>query len=77
MSAPLQCNAFWSLGSQEIVSVKEREAGIKSTASSLFSAASLWNVHTGNRYNPFKAADEKVPLSVVHVNKKPQYLVFC
>src|ERR1035437_4087761 len=27
--------------------------------------------------NPFKAADEKVPLSVVHVNKKPQHLSFC
>jgi hypothetical protein len=28
------------------------------------------------RYNPFTAADEKIPLSVVHVNTKPQYLVF-
>jgi hypothetical protein len=27
-------------------------------------------------YNPITAADEKIPLSVVHVNKKPQYLVF-
>jgi hypothetical protein len=29
------------------------------------------------RYNPLTAADEKIPLSVVHVNSKPQYLVFC
>jgi hypothetical protein len=29
------------------------------------------------RYNPFTAADEKIALSVVHVNNKPQYLVFC
>jgi hypothetical protein len=28
-------------------------------------------------YNPFTAADEKIALSVVHVNNKPQYLVFC
>jgi hypothetical protein len=28
-------------------------------------------------YNPITAADEKIPLSVVRVNKKPQYLVFC
>jgi len=28
------------------------------------------------RNNPFTAADEKIPLSVVDVNKKPQYLVF-
>jgi hypothetical protein len=29
-----------------------------------------------SRYNPFTAADEKIPLSMVHVNSKPQYLVF-
>jgi hypothetical protein len=28
-------------------------------------------------YNLFTAADEKIALSVVRVNKKPQYLVFC
>jgi hypothetical protein len=28
------------------------------------------------RYNPVTAADEKIPLSMVHVNSKPQYLVF-
>jgi hypothetical protein len=36
-----------------------------------------------NRYcavslnSPFTAADEKIPLSVVRVNRKPQHLVFC
>ena len=29
-----------------------------------------------NRNNPVTAADEKIPLSMVHVNPKPQYLVF-
>jgi hypothetical protein len=29
------------------------------------------------RYSPFKAADEKIPLSMVRVNNKPQHLVFC
>jgi hypothetical protein len=29
-----------------------------------------------NRYNPLTAADEKITLSVGHVNNKPQYLVF-
>lgn len=28
------------------------------------------------RYSPFTAADEKIPLSMVHVNNKPQHLVF-
>jgi len=28
-------------------------------------------------YNPLTAADEKIPLSVVRVNNKPQHLVFC
>jgi hypothetical protein len=27
-------------------------------------------------YNPFTAADEKIPLSLVSVKKKPQHLVF-
>jgi hypothetical protein len=31
----------------------------------------------GVLYNLFTAADEKIALSVVRVNKKPQYLVFC
>ena len=33
-------------------------------------------VASNYRYNLFTAADEKIPLSVVRVNKKPQYLVF-
>jgi hypothetical protein len=32
--------------------------------------------HAGLRYSLFTAADEKIPLSVVRVNTKPQYLVF-
>ena len=28
-------------------------------------------------YSPLKGADENIPLSVVHVNRKPLYLVFC
>jgi hypothetical protein len=28
-------------------------------------------------YSPLTAADEKIPLSVVRVNNKPQHLVFC
>src|ERR1035437_4216742 len=56
---------------------KNGNRGLKSTASSLLSAAILWNDHTGVRTKPFRAADEKIPLSVVLVKKKPQYLVFC
>jgi hypothetical protein len=29
------------------------------------------------RYNPFTAADEKIPLSMEQVNNKPLHLVFC
>jgi hypothetical protein len=43
---------------------------------SRLSAASLRVVASKYRYNLFTAADEKVPLSVVRVNKKPLYLVF-
>jgi hypothetical protein len=32
--------------------------------------------HSSSLYNPLTAADEKIPLPVVHVNNKPQYLVF-
>jgi ACR3 family arsenite efflux pump ArsB len=28
-------------------------------------------------YSPLTAADEKIPLSVVRVNNKPQHIVFC
>ena len=31
----------------------------------------------GFLYSPLTAADEKIPLSVVRVNNKPQHLVFC
>lgn len=40
------------------------------------SAVGPEQVGSGLRYNPLKAADEKIPLPVVHVNNKPQYLVF-
>jgi len=54
---------------------KEPDTGTKVTANSL-----LWASAGGPsrqfRYNPITTADEKIPLSVVHVNKKPQYLVF-
>jgi hypothetical protein len=33
-------------------------------------------LHSGLRYCLFTAADEKIALSVVRVNTKPQYLVF-
>jgi hypothetical protein len=33
--------------------------------------------HAEIHYNPLTAADEKIPLSVVLVNKKPQHIVFC
>jgi len=38
----------------------------------------LWNrsLCAGSLNSPFTAADEKIPLSVVRVNKKPQHLVF-
>jgi len=36
----------------------------------------VWDFLTGLRSRPFRAADEKIPLSVVLVNNKPQYLVF-
>ncbi|MGB0063817.1 MAG: hypothetical protein WBP85_05170 [Terracidiphilus sp.] len=46
-------------------------------------AASFENLAAGERpsgpvlrYSLITAADEKIPLSVVHVNNKPQYLVF-
>jgi hypothetical protein len=33
--------------------------------------------HAEIHYNPLTAAVEKIPLSVVLVNKKPQHIVFC
>ena len=35
------------------------------------------SVCAGSLNSPFTAADEKIPLSVVRVNNKPQHLVFC
>ena len=65
-------------GAVRVISfAKNGNRGLKSTASSLHSAAFRRNVHTGIRTKPFRAADEKIPLSVVLVKKKPQYLVFC
>jgi len=43
----------------------------------VFSAAFRRVLMPAFRYNPFTAADEKIPLSMVRVNPKPQYLVFC
>jgi hypothetical protein len=42
------------------------------------SSDSDWPValDVGSRYNLLTAADEKIPLPVVQVNNKPQYLVF-
>ena len=34
-------------------------------------------VSAHSRYSLFKAADGKIALSVVYVNKKPQHIVFC
>jgi hypothetical protein len=47
------------------------------TANFIVLAALRRRFHAGNHYNPLTAADDKVTLSVVLVNKKPQYLVFC
>jgi hypothetical protein len=33
-------------------------------------------LYVGSLYNLLTAADEKIPLPVVQVNNKPQYLVF-
>jgi hypothetical protein len=54
---------------------KNGEQGLKTTARSLPSAA-FRQFFAPVRYSFFTAADEKVPLSVVQVNNKPQYLVF-
>ena len=64
-------------GAKGKISVKERETGIGKYREFSSLSGLLWDYHTGVRYSPFTAADEKIPLSVVLVNKKPQYLVFC
>jgi hypothetical protein len=50
---------------------------LECTTESRLSAASRRIVTPVFHYNSITAADEKIPLSMVHVNKKPQYLVFC
>jgi hypothetical protein len=50
---------------------------VEITRNSRLSAASRRIITPDYRYNLFKAADEKIALSMVHVNKKPQHLVFC
>jgi hypothetical protein len=49
------------------------------TRQALKRARELWNrsVCAVSLNSPFTAADEKIPLSVVRVNSKPQYIVFC
>jgi hypothetical protein len=55
----------------------ERERGLKLPRVLFFlSGFAGGPSRRGFRYNLFTAADEKIPLSVVHVNNKPQYLVF-
>jgi hypothetical protein len=45
----------------------------------LHRATGFWNrsIYAAFRYSSFTAADEKIPLSMVRVNTKPQHLVFC
>jgi hypothetical protein len=50
---------------------------LETAARLLHSAAFQRDLDIGVRYNPITAADEKIPLSVVQVNNKPQHLVFC
>jgi len=58
------------------ISDKERESGIRNDREFSSLSDSPAALGAGFGYNLFTAADEKVPLSVVPVNKKPQYLVF-
>jgi hypothetical protein len=51
---------------------KNAKRGIGITATFFFLATSRRLLTPGLRYNLFKVADEKIPLSVVHVNNKPQ-----
>jgi hypothetical protein len=54
---------------------KNGKRGGRKNANSLVSATSR-RLFAPVHYNSLTAADEKVPLSVVQVNNKPQYLVF-
>jgi hypothetical protein len=57
-------------------SVQNRKRGFRTVAGSHLLNDRQRSLTLGFRYNPFTAADEKVPLSVVQVNNKPQYIVF-
>jgi hypothetical protein len=51
--------------------------GWKNPANSRVSAALMQFCSSKFLYSPITAADEKIPLSMVRVNKKPQHIVFC
>jgi len=51
---------------------KNVKTGNGITAAFFFSATSRLLFCSGPRYSLFTVADEKIALSVVHVNKKPQ-----
>jgi hypothetical protein len=55
---------------------KDREKVVRITVTSAAFDPSLTATHVRLRYSLFTAADEKIALSVVRVNTKPQYLVF-
>jgi hypothetical protein len=56
--------------------LKRTETGVNCAASFRIDAAVSAPSGPALCFNPITAADEKIPLSVVHVNNKPQYLVF-
>jgi hypothetical protein len=66
-------NAAWRLAGESLT--KNGKRGRAITANSLLGVAD-GGYSRLFRYSSITAADEKIPLSVVHVNKKPQYLVF-
>jgi hypothetical protein len=62
----------------EIGGAAERDAKIGGDFSSCICPAAALSPRPGlqSRYSPITAADEKIALPVVHVNNKPQYVVF-
>jgi hypothetical protein len=54
-----------------------RETVLKETAIFLSFNGLPAGLSAGVHYSSFTAAVEKIPLSMVHVNRKPQHLVFC
>jgi hypothetical protein len=50
---------------------------MSNTASFRIIAAPWRSIAPAFLYSPLTAADEKIPLSMVRVNNKPQHLVFC